>query len=341
MVSKRAAQSRTLTRRIASETDPKEKEKLKKELEAQVASQRLPEVEARRQEALKKAKPSEPMISGSPESEERRREAKLRIEKTQEELDKERKIEILKEGTVKGELEKAGAFEEVTPTEVSLQPDTGEGFLAPSFEAMVAATQPKSLLGRLIDRGVVKDPRPTGEQEFPMTPETEREAALRQIKINSFNEGLSQREAFGTVVEAIPVLGGLIGKYVGGIVEAPYANQKNVLAEINKIKEAASTGQEKVRNGLEDPDYGLDRARQMEEDIAKLEGRIKLLINSSAVLRANTDEVNVIQESILEAREKISRYRTASEFGLTASLTGTGRPVPSDEQLFYELQNER
>ena len=79
----------------------------------------------------------------------------------------------------------------------------------------------------------------------------------------------------------------------------------------------------------------------MEEDLAKLEGRIKLLISTSAQLRASTDNVNLIQENILEAREKVNRYRTASEFGLTAQLTGAGRIIPTDEQLFFELKRIR
>ena len=96
-----------------------------------------------------------------------------------------------------------------------------------------------------------------------------------------------------------------------------------------------------MRNGLEDPEYGLTRAREMEEQVAKLEGRMKLLINTSAILRANTDEVNEIQERILEAKEKIARYRTASSFGLTAQMTGTGRVIPTDEQMFMELKNQK
>ena len=248
---------------------------------------------------------------------------------------------IIKEKeTAKAGLEKAGAFEEVTPREVNLQAETGEGALGPSAGALGSASEMKDTFVVLKEAGFISDDSTRGEGDFPMPedPLTLRELALRQIRQDSFDLGISQREKFGAAIEAIPALGGLVGRYVGGIVEAPYANQKAVLAEINKLKEAASTGQEKVRNGLEDPDYGLGRAREMEEDISKLEGRMKLLIDSSAILRANTDEVNVIQEQILEAREKVARYKQASSFGLTAQLTGTGRVIPTDEQMFMELK---
>ena len=239
--------------------------------------------------------------------------------------------------TVQDVLQEQGAFEEVTPEEVSLAPETGLAgkipLLGPSLEAV------KTIIG-----GVFKDTPfagegvVTGEKAFPLTEETVREAALTKIRQDSFDKGVSLSESIGSVIEGIPVVGSLANQYASGLTQTPSSNAQTVLAEINKIKEAASTGQEKVRNGLEDPDFGLDRARSMEEDVAKLEGRIKLLISTSAQLRANNDNVLLIQEAILEAKEKISRYRRASTFGLTAQLTGTGRIIPTDEQMFWELQ---
>ena len=235
------------------------------------------------------------------------------------------------------ELEEAGAFEEVTPGEVSLAPPKQFGEEIPIVGPETAALQ--SVLVNAVNKGwlpIFKTKK--GKDPFPMTPETLREAALHEVRNEAFNEGISVRESFGSLIEAIPFVGGAAGRYIGGLVEAPFANAQNVIGEINKIKEAASTGQEKVRNGLEDPSYGLGRAREMEEDIFKLEGRLKLLINTSAILRANTDQINLIQEGILEAREKVARYRQASSFGLTAQMTGTGRLIPTDEQMYFELE---
>ena len=241
------------------------------------------------------------------------------------------------------QLEKAGAFEQVTPREVSLAPEEKIGgglpFVGPSFSAI------QSALGSLVkDTAVAGEAVQTGTKAFPLPPEGEtvREAALREIKQRSFDKGISQSETIGTLIESIPVVGSLANKYAAGLTQTPSANAEAVIAEINKIKEAASTGQEKVRNGLEDPDFGLDRARSMEEDLARLEGRLKLLASTSPQLRANADNVNRIQEGVLEAREKVSRYRRAASFGLTASITGTGRVIPTDEQIFFELkQNQK
>jgi len=237
-------------------------------------------------------------------------------------------------GESREELREAGAFEEVTPGEVSLLPTStidvpGLGAGGAGVAQAVASAIEKEIAGEV-----------TGEAAFPkpLGLETIREEALREVSIKSFDEGVSRSEAFASFVEAIPLIGNRARAWAGGLLESPSKNADSVISEIAIIKEAASTGQEKVRNGLEDPDFGLDNARSMEEEIAKLEGRLRILIETSPVLRANTDEINRIQEDILSAKVKVSRYRRASAFGYTAQLTGAGRPIPTDEQIFFELQ---
>jgi len=236
----------------------------------------------------------------------------------------------------KQQLEQAGAFEQVTPQEVPLTPKRQFGEEIPIIGASTSGLVNAAINTKLGSyfKGAKAE---TAETAFPMDEGTAREIALNEIRMKSFKKGISASEAFGSFIEFFPGIGGLASKYAGGLIEAPSSNANEVIGEINKIKEAASTGQEKVRNGLESPDYGLDRARKMEEDVSKLEGRIKLLIITSPILRANNDEVNKIQEEILEAKEKISRYRTAATYGFTAELTGTGRTIPTDELMYLEL----
>jgi len=234
----------------------------------------------------------------------------------------------------KRSLEEAGAFDEVTPREVDIQAETPD-ILGGNLPLIGTSLQSiNAVLLSAFNKGILTT---LGEGD-PITEESIREATLRQIRINATKEGISAAEGLGTVIEGIPVIGGLARKYANGLTQTPSGNADKVIGEINKIKEAASTGQEKVRNGLEDPEYGLGRAREMEEGISKLEGRLQLLINTSPILRANRDEVNLIQEQILEAREKVARYKKASSLGLTAQLTGTGRVIPTDEQMYFELK---
>ena len=111
-----------------------------------------------------------------------------------------------------------------------------------------------------------------------------------------------------------------------------------VLAEIEKIATTATNNQEKTRSGIMPAAFAMNRARVMEERIAELEGRLKLLINQSKVLQANTDQVNLMMQAILDAKIRTDNFRTAASFALTADLTGTGRIVPTDEQIYFELK---
>ncbi len=244
-------------------------------------------------------------------------------------------------------LEEAGAFEEVTPRERELAPVTPTPDIAvigPALGGIAATTSSleEGYMKGWVDKqlpGVIEE-----ERAFAIpSHETIREAALREIREASFKEGITQSQSFGAYMETIPFgivpfIGSDIDSFIKGLTDDPFSSAEEAVNHINKIKEAASTGQEKVRNNLEDPDYGLDRARDMEEQLAELSGRMKFYIEISAKLRADPEKVNTIQEQILEAEEKVSRYRNAATFGLTAQLTGTGRIVPTDEQMYFELK---
>ena len=247
------------------------------------------------------------------------------------------------------QLEEAGAFEDVTPTRTELSPEleTDIPFITPPLAAASQTVLPRSVLGILRDKKFfpkLLPPVKTGEEAFPdpETPETLREAALRQISINQFNEGVTEAERFGAFMETLPGFG-FIDQWVSGVVEAPFGNAEDVLEEIKDIGDQATNAQEKTRSGIMAPAFALKKARDAEERIAFLEGRLKLLVSQSKILLANTDQVNVWEAEILDGKERIDNLRTAASFALTAELTGTGRIVPTDEQMFFELkeQNKR
>ena len=254
-------------------------------------------------------------------------------------------VQSEKEGAAR-ELENLGAFEEVTPKESQLLPtepsllEKSIPFFGRSLAALATTRNIAELTGGSAEGlgfGGVSEGE--AQQAFPaLDNATARELLLNQIRQESFKKGISLHESIGSLTESIPVVGSLVSKYASDLIEDPSGNAANVIGEINKVKEAASTGQEKVRNGLENPEYGLTRARQMEEEIARLEGRMKLLVLSSPILRANSDQVNLIQEQILESQEKISRYKQAASIGLAAQITQTGRIVPTDEKMLLELK---
>lgn len=242
---------------------------------------------------------------------------------------------------IKPQLEQAGAFETNVPFRPDLTLDSQSGASSTAL-GQAGGFSSQSILGIAQKLGKLGPVEQDFAEAFPQPLDelSLREEALLKIRRKSFTRGLSRAEKFGSMVEAIPIIGGEIGKYVGDLIQDPSSNADFVIKQINVIKEDASTGQEKVRNGLEAPDFGLEQARQMEEDLAELVGRLKLLANSSAVLQANTDQLHAMEQNILAAKKKVARYKEASALGFTADLTGTGRAIPTNEQILNELRGQ-
>lgn len=237
-----------------------------------------------------------------------------------------------------GPLAAAGAFEQVTPEEVSLAPEQRFGEKLPLIGPPTAALQ--GVLANALRKGWIPILETKDFEDVPITEETLREGALRQIRDNSMKEGISSGESFGAFVEAIPIAGNLIARYIPGLVEAPYGNAQEVFKEITQLGEEATNNQEKTAKGFMPAPFAMNRAREMEESVADLEGRLQALINTSAILRANKDEVNKIQAKIFQIKVRIDNFRIAASQALTAELTGTGRPIRTDEEMYFELAEQ-
>ena len=232
---------------------------------------------------------------------------------------------------VGGQLEQAGAFEEVTPRRKELSRSGVEGEF---IENVPIAGPVASAISNLLNK------TPQGF-DAPLSDETVREAGLRQISINEFQKGTSAQVKFGTLIEAIPIAGKLVSNYAAGLIQTPSANADAIIADITQLGEEATNNQEKTRSGIMPPEFAVARAKEMEEDIAELEGRLQYLVNISPILQAETDNVNKIETKIFQIKERIDNFRTAASFALTASITGTGRVIPTDEQIFFELKGEQ
>ena len=217
------------------------------------------------------------------------------------------------------QLEAAGAFEEVTPQRTELSTSTvaqGVPIASPVAAAISNLLNPEGFEG-------------------PVTEETVREQALRKIRDDELKKGTSEQVKFGVLIESIPLVGKAVSTYAGGLIQTPSANADAIIGEIESLGQEATNNQEKTRSGIMPASFAMSRARQMEEQLAELEGRLKYLVNISPILQAETDNVNKIEQKIFETKERTDNFRTAAAFALTAELTGTGRPIPTDEQMFF------
>lgn len=242
----------------------------------------------------------------------------------------------------KSHLEQAGAFDEIQPErEISLQPErvTGEGIpvIGPATAALSASWahwfKNIPFLKKFVGEGAE-----TGESAFPILDDfTAREIALNEIRRNNYDKGIKASNAFGTLVEAVPIAGSLVGKYAGGLVDDPSNKVETLMAEVRSERERAATSTEKVNSGLITPIDGLDISETMQDNMARLEGKIKLLTSTSPELRSNPEEVDKNEEEITRARERIDQYHDASSKAYARQLVQGFISNPTNEQIYVEL----
>lgn len=236
----------------------------------------------------------------------------------------------------KGFLEERGFFEETRPEKVELDLPERAGaermpILGPGIAALKGIAKPRSVLGIARDRGwfgieAEEELKPLIEE-----PETLREMALQEIQKEVIKEGTSFSEKFGALVESIPVIGGLVDKYATGLIEDPEGNIKTITTEVSKIGNRATNMREKALTGkMGDPYIAYDQIVQMENDLIRMEQRIKLLSIESARLRADGDSINLIEETILDAKQRIFDAKQSAAAGITGSS--------SDSSIYLTLK---
>jgi len=225
----------------------------------------------------------------------------------------------------RGFLEEKGVFEETLPerTELDIPEPTAIEKIPVMGAGIGAITQ------------VILDAFPNLDSKEVQTliqnPETAREMALQTIQQKVIDEGITAGEKFGAVIESIPVVGSLVSKYASGLIEDPKGNVDTLLTEIQSERERASVLAEKAMTGkLGNPLIAVEQIEDIENNIFKLEQRIKLLSLESAQLRANGDQLNRIEEVILRTKERIFIAKQAAAGGTIAPAT--------DSNIFLTLQ---
>jgi len=141
--------------------------------------------------------------------------------------------------------------------------------------------------------------------EVALQPEILRTAALTEIERQEIERGLSASEEFGTYIESIPIIGGLVSKYASGLIETPSGNTKEVVSNIRKERRRISNIETNVKLGYLPVVTAQEQITDIEENVQRLESRVKLLIQNSPQLKFNSDGVNTIETEILTTNEKI------------------------------------
>jgi len=160
-------------------------------------------------------------------------------------------------------------------------------------------------------------------------PETMREMALQEIQRKVIKQGTTTSEKVGALIEAIPIVGGLVSKYARGLIETPSGNVDAIVSIIGEMKTSATSMAKQARTGIIDPYDAIERITEYENEIAALEQKIRLLALESAELTANSEQLNKIEMQILETRRIMYNAKQSAAMGVIAPA--------SDSNIFLKL----
>ncbi|RLA41982.1 MAG: hypothetical protein DRR06_15230 [Gammaproteobacteria bacterium] len=232
-------------------------------------------------------------------------------------------------------LEEKGFFDETRPekTELDLPAPVGTGKIPIVGPGMSVFSQVgwsnfvKSALGKI----GIGTTTPEQVQAIIQDPETLREFAIREIQDEVISEGTTAREKFGAFIEAVPIVGNLVSRFADGLIEDPKGNVDTIVSEIQSVGTRATNMREKALTGkMGDPYNAYVQLADMEMDLSKMEQRIKLLSLESAKLRANGDAINLIEEKILDAKQRVFDAKQSAASGIVNQA--------SDSSIFATLQ---
>ena len=204
-------------------------------------------------------------------------------------------------------------------------PSREELLLEPSGLEQLPVVGP--LLSKLFDLVPFQDEE--AKTKLKIDPIEQKTLALTEISKQEIERGLTANEKFGEWVEAIPIVGSLVAKYASGLIETPSSNTreivKNVLAERRRLTNIETN----VKLGYMSIADAQIQVADIEENIVRLESRMKLLINNSPQLKFNSDGVNTIETKILQTKEKILQAKQNILTGQTND--------PTELQMFQQL----
>jgi len=162
---------------------------------------------------------------------------------------------------------------------------------------------------------------PSAQQPIISDPQTARDIVLRDIQAKEIKEFQKESRAFGVLIESIPIIGNKISTWSNNLISTPSGDVNDLVKGINKIDERASKLASSSTSGILDPQTATKQIFEMQEKIARMEQRIKLLSLQSPELRANAEQLKNIEESILTTKQNLQAALDKIAFGITGQAT--------------------
>ncbi len=252
-------------------------------------------------------------------------------EQAQQRESKQKQVEVLPV------LEEEGVFEE-RPERVELSPTQEEIERGrPGSDAGVAFVE--EVLGK--ESGEFAKELGISENvlnDLIKNPETQRQFVIQEIQREELDIARTASQKLGALLE--PFLGDLkvfdvdVGGYVDKLVRMPKKEVDLIVEQIAELESSVSGMTDSASQGeIGNPVEVVRDIAEKEEQLAIYEARIKRAIIESVELRANPEQVNLIEEKILAARETFFEAKQRAAEG--ALIT------PTDSQLYLKLLSIR
>ena len=249
---------------------------------------------------------------------------------------KQRGVGVPDASNVQGQFEQAqeeGLIPGETPQRVELDIEKRAGESIPIIGAPIAGIG--IAIAKFLKGTPLKSFAGKGADIEPLiqSPEGIREVMIAEIQAEQFDKSISATQAIGVAAEALGLtaLPLDIGKTVEKFTKTPSEDVETLRQSVAQMEGRASSMTDAASQGeLGDPIKVLRNLRDMELEIGKLEAQLKFAIILSAELRADPEQVNLIEIEILRARDTIFEGQQRAQEG--AFIT------PTDESLFGQLQ---
>lgn len=128
--------------------------------------------------------------------------------------------------------------------------------------------------------------------------------ATKEVRQQVQQEGLNAASSFGAFVESIPVVGALARDFAP-LIDTPSGTVRDIKTNIVGLREAAEFQVTQARIGNIPPEQAVTTILELQDLVIVLEARIRVVIQSSAILRANPEQVNAIESEIFRTKQKL------------------------------------
>lgn len=153
---------------------------------------------------------------------------------------------------------------------------------------------------------------------------------LKEIEKARSEKELSLEDRWGAVVENMPTLPiiGNVGKWMGNP-DTPSDTVKDLRNQMADSKAYVRSVQRSATAGTTDPIEAYNLIEAQENQINKLESKIKIMVANSEQLKANPEVVNSIETEILTTRQFMLASKATSLGGINKN--------PTSEELIAQL----